>query len=129
MDTLKKFAKYIVGIIAFSLFTSFLVFVGFNANYKKIENKTELPSAISIEKAEAKSDQGRIYGKIKNDEAGSLTGKYIKNIVYNELNEIISTEYLKIDELKQGEEKLFKITFYAKNAKFFEISIVENINM
>ena len=65
MGTLKTFLKYILWIIAFYLFTSFLIFVGFNASYKNIESKQDLPKQITIDKAEATKNQGRIYGYVQ----------------------------------------------------------------
>lgn len=126
MDKLKKYAKYILFIIGGYLFTNFLIFVGFNANYHSIELVQELPQPIVIEKAEANKNQGRVYGKVLNSSDTNLNGKYIKVTVYNLNGENIATEYLKIENLKENEQKLFKATFNAKEAKSFSISIVDN---
>lgn len=126
MKALKKYAKYILIVVGIYLLTSFLIFIGFNSNYKKIELKNELPEQISIEKAEASKKEGRIYGYVKNMEESNLNGKYIKVSIYNSGNENIATEYLKIDDLKSSQDKLFKATFVADNAKSYEINIVDN---
>ena len=125
MTDLKKDFKIVLLVVGGYLLTSFLIFVGFNANYKTIELKSELPSVITIEKAEANNSQGRVYGKIKNTQENDLNGKYIKVVVYNSSNENITTQYLKISNLEINQEKLFKVTFNAEKARSYTINIVE----
>ena len=125
MTDLKKDIKIVLLVVCGYILTNFLIFVGFNANYKAIELKSELPSVIKIEKAEATKVQGRVYGKISNTEENDLNGKYIKVVVFNDKNENIATEYLKIENLEKHEEKLFRATFNAEKAKSYTIDIVE----
>ncbi len=125
MTDLKKDIKIVLLVVGGYILTNFLIFVGFNANYKAIELKSELPSVIKIEKAEATKVQGRVYGKISNTEENDLNGKYIKVVVFNDKNENIATEYLKIENLEKHEEKLFRATFNAEKAKSYTIDIVE----
>jgi len=126
MSTLKRFGKYILWIIGVYLLTNLLIFIGFNSNYKNIELREEAPSQITIDKAEATKDQGRVYGKVKNSSENNLNGKYIKITVYNSNNENIATEYLKIENLDNDMEKAFRSTFNANDAKSYEINIVDN---
>ena len=125
MTDLKKDIKIVLLVVCGYILTNFLIFVWFNANYKAIELKSELPSVIKIEKAEATKVQGRVYGKISNTEENDLNGKYIKVVVFNDKNENIATEYLKIENLEKHEEKLFRATFNAEKAKSYTIDIVE----
>lgn len=126
MKDLKKDIMYVLLVLGGYILTNFLIFVGFNANYKAIELKSELPNAITIEKAEATKVQGRVYGKVKNTEESDLNGKYIRVIVFNSNNDNIATEYLKIQNLEKNQEKLFKATFNAEKAKYYTLDIVES---
>ena len=126
MSDLKKDAKIVLLVVAGFLLTSFLIFVGFNSNYKPIRLSQELPQQITIEKAEANKDQGRVYGYVQNNNESNLNGKYLKISVYNSKDEIIATEYLKIENLQSNEKKLFRSNFNAKNAKSFDINIIDN---
>ena len=126
MKELKKYAKYIIWIIAGYFLTNFLIFVGFNASYKSIELRGNLPQQISIEKAEANKVQGRIYGYVQNTSENDLNGKYIKITAYNSVGENIKTEYLKIDNLESDNKKLFRSAFTADDVKSYEIDVVEN---
>ena len=126
MSDLKKDAKIVLLVVAGFLLTSFLIFVGLNSNYKPIRLSQELPQQITIEKAEANKDQGRVYGYVQNSNESNLNGKYLKISVYNSKDEIIATEYLKIENLQSNEKKLFRSNFNAKNAKSFDINIIDN---
>ena len=126
MSDLKKDAKIVLLVVGGFLLTSFLIFVGFNSNYKPIKLSQELPPQITIEKAEATKDQGRVYGYVQNSNESNLNGKYLKISVYNANNENITTEYLKIDNLDVNEKKLFRSNFNAKIARSFDINIIDN---
>ncbi len=124
MSKLKKYAKYIIWLVAFYLFTNFLIFVGFNANYKKINLREGVSDQIIIDKAEASKTQCRVYGKVKNIENNNINGKYIKISTYNDQGINVATEYFKIENLNSNEEKPFRVSFNAKEVKSYEINIV-----
>lgn len=126
MTDLNKDIKIVLLVVGGFLLTSFLIFIGFNVNYKPMELKAELPSVITIEKAEATKVQARVYGRIKNTEESDFNGKYIKVSLYNANNENISTEYLKIENLGKDENKLFRATFNAEKAKSYTVDLVDN---
>ena len=126
MTDLNKDIKIVLLVVGGFLLTSFLIFIGFNVNYKPIELKAELPNVITIEKAEATKVQARVYGRIKNTEESDFNGKYIKVSLYNANNENISTEYLKIENLRKDENKLFRATFNAEKAKSYTVDLVDS---
>lgn len=128
MSRLKTFGKYALWVVALYLFTAILAFVGFNLNYKKIQCTNKFPEQISIEKAEATSSEGRIYGYVSNIKENNINGKYIKIEVYNENDQKDEIQYLKIDDIKYGEKKLFKAYFKTDNAKYCSIDIVDKDN-
>lgn len=126
MTDLKKDIKIVLLVVGGFLLTSFLIFIGFNVNYKPIELKSELPNVITIEKAEATKVQARVYGRIRNTEESDFNGKYIKVSLFNANNENISTEYLKIENLGKDENKLFRATFNVEKAKSYTVDLVDN---
>ena len=128
MDRLKTFAKYALWIVGLYFFTAILIFIGFNLNYKKIDLKYDLPEQITIAKAEATSKQGRIYGYVQNNEQNNLNGKFIKAEIYDENNNIDDVQYLKIEDLKLNEKKMFKIFFATHNAKKYAIFLANTNN-
>ena len=126
MTDLNKDIKIILLVVGGFLLTGILIFIGFNVNYKPIELKSELPSVITIEKAEATKVQARVYGRIKNTDKNDLNGKYIKVSVLNSNNEKIATEFLKIENLGKEENKLFRATVNAEKVSGYTIDLVEN---
>lgn len=126
MTDLNKDIKIVLLVVGGFLLTSFLIFIGFNVNYKPIELKAELPNVITIEKAEATKVQARVYGRIRNTDESDFNGKYIKVSLYNANNENISTEYLKIENLGKDENKLFRATFNAEKAKSYTVDLVDS---
>ena len=126
MTDLNKDIKIVLLVVGGFLLTSFLIFIGFNVNYKPIELKSELPNVITIEKAEATKVQARVYGRIRNTEESDFNGKYIKVSLFNANNENISTEYLKIENLGKDENKLFRATFNVEKAKSYTVDLVDN---
>ena len=128
MSTLKKYAKYIIWIILFYIFTNILIFIGFNSNYHAIQLKQDLPEQVTIKKAESTKAQGRIYGDIENSSENNINGKYIKATIYNVKDEKIATEYVKITDLSSSSEKPFRLLFTASNATSYTLEIVDNEN-
>ena len=126
MDRLKTFGKYALMIIGMYLFTSFLIFVNFNINYKDITTNNDLPDQITIAKAEARKTEGRIYGYVKNERDNNVNGKYIKVEIFNLNNERLYLQYLRIDDVSYDEQKMFKVFFNVDNAKLYNISLVES---
>lgn len=126
MTDLNKDIKIVLLVVGGFLLTSFLIFIGFNVNYKPIELKAELPNVITIEKAEATKVQARVYGRIRNTDESDFNGKYIKVSLYNANNENISTEYLKIENLGKDENKLFRANFNAEKAKSYTVDLVDS---
>lgn len=124
MKNLKKYAKYIIWLVAFYLFTQFLIFVALNSNYKPIE-VNEVSEQIVVEKAEATKSHVKVYGKIKNSQGSDLNGKYIKITAYNSNNNEITSNYIKIENIA-SDEKSFQANFAAKDAKSCGIYIVKN---
>lgn len=128
MDKMKTFAKYALMVIGIYIFTSIVVFIGFNLNYKDIECNNQFAEQISIEKAEATSTTGRIYGYVTNFKENNVNGKYIKVEIYDKDNEKAEVQYLKIQDVKYGKKKMFKVFFKTDNAKYCNINIVDNEN-
>ncbi len=126
MSTLKKFAKYILLVIGIYVISSILIFIGLNVNYADITLVGDLPDQIRIEKAEATSSNGRIYGYVSNNKENNVNGQYIQISVYDSNGEVLTVEYLKINDVSYGNEKLFRAHFSVDNIYSYSISIVED---
>lgn len=125
MDKVKRFFKYIIGIVLLMVFTNLCTYIGFNATYKNINNKKKLPNEIDIKLSQATKVCGRIYGEVTSNENNNLEGKYIKTNIYTDLGTLVGTKYIKIKDINPNEAKKFAVNFQAEDVKFFDISIVD----
>lgn len=125
MDRLKTFAKYAVWIILFWILSDILIYFGLNSTYKQIEEQNELSSQIIVNRAEATRVNGRINGKIINNEEQDLSGKYLKIDLYSSIGNILGTNYLEIGKLEPNETREFETYFKVQDVKSYSISVVD----
>ena len=126
MGEIKKFAKYVVMIIVFYLFTMLMTYVGFNSTYQNIEQNTVTPEQIKIDVAQATKVNGRIFGEVTSTQENNLEGKYIKIQIYDRRDELVGVKYLKIENTNVDEPKKFVTYFTADNVKSYDIYVVED---
>lgn len=125
MDTLKKFAKYVILIVVFYFFSNILIFVGLNSNYDKIKSSGNTPSQVQMEQAEATLVNGRMKGKIINDGDEDLNGKYMKVDLYSARNTLLGTDYVEIKDLEKGATDNFELYFKGQDVDHYDISFVD----
>lgn len=125
MARLKTFAKYVLMIVGVYVLTMFLTYIGFNSSYHNIEKAVSMPEQVNVELSQATKVNGRIFGKIKNEEENDINGKYIKAQIFDRNNNLAGTKYIKIENANFSEEKKFAIYFTAENIKSYTIDIIE----
>ena len=125
MSTLKTFAKYAIWLILFWVLSDILIYYGINSTYKAISNKGENPKQVTINSAEATKVNGRIIGKVSNDEENDLSGKFLKIDLYAENGNLLATEYEEIGNLRANEVKRFETYFKMQDVKSYGITVVE----
>lgn len=125
MSTLKTFAKYAIWLILFWILSDILIYYGINSTYKAISNKGENPKQVTINSAEATKVNGRIIGKVSNDEENDLSGKFLKIDLYAENGNLLATEYEEIGNLRANEVKSFETYFKMQDVKSYGITVVE----
>ena len=122
MDTMKRFAKYVLWIILFWIFSDILINVGINSMYKDMERKGNIPEGIQV--VEVQSTQ--VNGRIKlTAEGENLSGKFIKVDLYSNIDNYLGTQYLEIGNLEENEIKNIETYFKISETKSYEISIVD----
>ena len=125
MSTLKTFAKYAIWLILFWVLSDILIYYWINSTYKAISNKGENPKQVTINSAEATKVNGRIIGKVSNDEENDLSGKILKIDLYAENGNLLATEYEEIGNLRANEVKSFETYFKMQDVKSYGITVVE----
>ena len=125
MNNVKKILKYVFLIVSIYFLTKFLVYIGFNATYRDIKIEGNVPEQVNVEYAQATKVNGRILGKIKN-ENDNLNGKYIKADIFNKNNELVGTKYLEISQINKDETKKFAVFFKKDSVNHCRLSIVDH---
>ena len=125
MDRLKTFRKYVIWLIAFFIFSTFISYIGLNARYKNIESTGEVPGGVKINLSQATSVNGRIFGEVTSTEGNDLNGKYLKVDIFSENDNFAGTKYLKLDNLNLDEPRKFAVYFSADNIKYFTIDVLD----
>ena len=125
MSTLKTFAKYAIWLILFWVLSDIFIYYLINSTYKAISNKGENPKQVTINSAEATKVNGRIIGKISNDDENDLSGKFLKIDLYAENGNLLATEYEEIGNLRTNEVKDFETYFKMQDVKSYEITVVD----
>ena len=126
MDQMKKYFLYIVLLILLAIFTTFLIEVGLNSTYNKMQNSGSNLAYVTIFQAEATPVNGRIRGIIKYDDENQIEGKYLKFDFYSDRNVNMGTKYIEID--KTNTEQPFELMFRLNNVTNYKMSVVNEKN-
>ncbi len=121
--TLKKFLMYTIMVVIFFVFSSFLINVGINSTYKKIDGKNNIEQ-LDIITAEATLVNGRISGKLNTEMTRDLYQKYIKIDLYSPRDVLLGTKYIEMKDVAINNNS-FETYFKLQDAKRYEISLVD----
>ena len=124
MDKIKKYAMYFVLVIAFFIFSDFLIYVGLNSCYRDIERQNSVEE-VSIYQAEATKVNGRIRGLIQNPNGEDLNGKYVEVDLYSKRNVFLGKKYIQINNLQQRDTQSFELLFKMEDVSSYNVSIVD----
>lgn len=124
MDRMKTFFKYAMWVILFMILSEFLINVGLNSTYKKIERKDNL-EPIEIYQAEATLVNGRIRGIIKNTQTQNISGKYLEINLYSKRDVLLGKQYIEIGEVNDNGIQAFEAMFKLENVSYYNMKIVE----
>ncbi len=125
MDRLKQISKYVLGIVAFFLFSNFLIYVGLNSDYEEMV-RLDKTAEVDIFQAESTYINGRIRGTIDLSDNTDIIGKYLKIEILSDNNVVLGEKYIEIVE-QQNEENMqvFEILYELKNSDRYLIAIVD----
>lgn len=124
MNRVKTFAKYVIWIVLFWIFSDVLIYAGLNSTYKDMERKGTIPQGVEVVQMQSTKVNGRMNLEITGTE---LSGKYLKIDLYSNIGNLLGTQYLEIGTMKENQtknlEKYFKIT----DVKTYELTVVDEM--
>lgn len=124
MERMKTLFKYALWVVLFIIFSEFLINVGLNSTYKKIERKDNIEQ-VNIYQAEATKVNGRIRGIITNSESEDLSGKYIRIQLFSVRDVFLGEKYIEIHQLEENETQNFELLFKVQDVNYYTVDIVD----
>lgn len=124
MDTMKRFAKYLIWLILFWILSDILIYLGINSTYKDINAKGEIPTGIEVIEMQATAVNGRTKIKVNDT---SLSGKFLKIELYSSTGVNLGTQYIEIGKVKENEGKEIETYFKISEVKSYAISVTEEM--
>lgn len=122
MDTMKRFAKYVILLIIFWIISDILIKIGINSTYKNIQQRSEIPSGVEVIQMQATTVNGRTKLKVSGED---LTGKFLKIDLYSKTGVNLGTQYIELGTIRENQIKDYETYFKISGVKSYEISVVE----
>lgn len=128
METFKKIMLWVAIIVIVFLATNFCNFYIIASTYKDIDCKITNSNNLEIAKKECKATYVNGYCKlsVKNTSETDIFNKYIILEGYSEYNNNLTNKYIKIDNIKAGEEKEIQFNYKAQEVKNVSVYVTEN---
>lgn len=124
MNRVKTFGKYVIWIILFWILSDILIYFGINSTYKNIRQRGEIPEGIDIVQMQATTVNGRAKIKVNDD---SLSEKFIKLDLYSSNGVNLGTQYIKLSDANNNENKEIEIYFKISEVESYEITMVDEM--
>lgn len=129
MDKMKKFALYLLLLIAFYLFSNFMINAFLKVSYSDMHGYSINIEAeklfVDISEAKSSKRNGYINGMLKNNSNVNIENKYLKVTMLSRRNVSMGEKYVKIDKIEPGEVRKFEVKFDYDNVKTFKIDLVD----
>lgn len=128
MGTFKKIMLWVAIIVIVFFVTNFCNFYIIASTYKDIDCKITNSNNLEIAKKECKATYVNGYCKlsVKNTSETDISNKYIILEGYSEYNNNLTNKYIKIDNIKAGEEKEIQFNYKAQEVKNVSVYVTEN---
>lgn len=128
METFKKIILWVAIIVIVFFITNFCNFYIIASTYKDIDCKITNSDNLEIAKKECKATYVNGYCKlsVKNTSETDISNKYIILEGYSEYNNNLTNKYIKINNIKAGEEKEIQFNYKAQEVKNVSVYVTEN---
>ena len=127
MSRMKTFFKYFLAIVIVYILVDVISFYLLKSTYKTKEYSVENSILdIQIDEAKATLVNGNIKGKVKNNTDVNVSDKYLKIDSYSKRGVLLGTKYVKLKDLKPGEETDFTSSFNYEQIDNIKISLIDN---
>ena len=128
METLKKFFKYFLMLIALFAFVTILSNFAVKEKPNEVEYIVDAKNIkIEVTQLEATNSGGKIKGIATNETGELLKDRYLRFDFYNKDGEMVGTNVQDVKYFNVGEKMSFDIDFTYKKVKKIKIGFVDKI--
>ncbi len=124
MDRLKTFLIYALLVVGFIIFSELLINLSLETSYANLGRKDNLKQ-VTIYQAQATKVNGRIKGKIFNDENDKIKDRYLKIDLYSERDVLLGSKYIDLLGIRDNETRNLEVYFKLQDVDYYEVSFVE----
>lgn len=124
MDRMKTFAKYVIWLVLFYIFSNLMIYLNIESTYQNIGRKDNLPQ-VTVYQAQATKVNGRIKGSIYNSEANKITNKYLRIDLYSERDVFLGSKYIDVSTMRDSETRNFEEYFKVQDVDYYEMKFVD----
>lgn len=124
MDRMKTFAKYVIWLVLFYIFSNLMIYLNIESTYQNIGRKDNLPQ-VTVYQAQATKVNGRIKGSIYNSEAHKITNKYLRIDLYSERDVFLGSKYIDVSTMRDSETRNFEEYFKVQDVDYYEMKFVD----
>lgn len=128
MKRMKSILIYVLLIVAFYIFSNFVIYASIHLGYQNIE-KGEIVKgdpSITVMDAKATSANGYIKMQVTNEQDSTLT-KYIQIDLLSKNDNILATKALPVDAIQPNETRQMELKFNINKVKGFKIQTVDTM--
>lgn len=136
MKTMKRFRMWLILFVAFFIVSTLMERALIAEMYDSISGDsissytTEAGEnndlRVDVLSASATNVNGKMRVRVTNTSGHDIDSCYAKVDLYNDLGSVVGTEYIKIEDFKNGASKDYDINFHAKNVAGYKLALVEN---
>ena len=124
MDRMKTFAKYVIWLVLFYIFSNLMIYLNIESTYQNIGRKDNLPQ-VTVYQAQATKVNGRIKGSIYNSEAHKITNKYLRIDLYSERDVFLGSKYIDVSTMRDSETRNFEEYYKVQDVDYYEMKFVD----
>lgn len=124
MDRMKTLLKYALWIILFYIFSNLMIYLNIETTYQNIGRKDNIEQ-VTIYQAQATKINGRIKGTIYNNAENKITNNYLKIDLYSERDNYLGSKYIDVSNMRDNETREFEIYFKVQDVEYYEIKFTD----
>ena len=124
MDRMKTLTKYVLWVILFYIFSNLMIYLNLETTYQNIGRKDNL-SQVTVYQAQATKINGRIKGTIYNDAENKITNNYLKIDLYSERDNYLGSKYIDVSNMRDNETREFEIYFKVQDVDYYEMKFTD----